>query len=111
MSALALEHFDAVLNAALSGTRDELQKLRSQAKRQLLFPVPMHMAQSEVIEYLRRQVFEDAVAAGWLKPCVRSKSSGKATVFYNFTDVQDVSLRIAAGEYPGAEHTTGRKAA
>lgn len=37
MSALALEHFDAVLNAALSGTRDELQKLRSQAKRQLLF--------------------------------------------------------------------------
>jgi hypothetical protein len=70
------------------------------AKRPGLFPPPAHMAQCVVIEYLRRQVFEDAVAAGWLKACARSKAAGKATVFYSFAEVQDVSLRIAAGEYP-----------
>lgn len=70
------------------------------AKRKQLFPPPAHMSQSEAIEFLRRQVFEDAVAAGWLKPCARSKDAGKATVFYAFAEVQDVSLRIAAGAYP-----------
>lgn len=70
------------------------------AKRKGLFPTPAHMAQCEVIEYLRRQVFEDAVAEGWLRACARSKGAGKATVFYSFSEVQDVSLRIAAGEYP-----------
>jgi hypothetical protein len=58
------------------------------------------MAQCEAIDYLRRQVFEDACAAGWLTPCTRSKAKGKATVFYSFAEVHDVSLRIAAGEYP-----------
>jgi hypothetical protein len=58
------------------------------------------MAQTEAIDYLRRQVFDDAVAAEWLKPCVRKQGRGKDSVFYNFGDVQDVSLRIAAGEYP-----------
>ena len=70
------------------------------AGRKQLFPTPAHMTQSEAIEFLRRQVFEDAVAVGWLKPCARSKPSGKATVFYSFVEVQDVSLRIAAGDYP-----------
>lgn len=69
-------------------------------KRKSLFPVPAHMTQSEAIDFLKRQVFEDAVAVGWLKPCARSKPSGKATVFYAFADVQDVSQRIAASEYP-----------
>lgn len=69
-------------------------------KRKQLFPPPAHMTQSEAIEYLRRQVFEDATTAGWLKPCVRKQGRGKDTIFYNFADVQDVSLRIAAGEYP-----------
>lgn len=75
-------------------------------KRKQLFPPPAHMAQCEVIDYLRRQVFEDATAAEWLKPCVRKQGRGKDTIFYNFADVQDVSLRIAAGEYP-----QGREAA
>lgn len=70
------------------------------AKRKQLFPPPAHMAQCEVIDYLRRQVFDDAIAAAWLTPCVRKAGRGKDSVFYNFTDVQDVSLRIAAGEYP-----------
>lgn len=68
--------------------------------RKQLFPPPAHMAQSEVIEYLRRQVFEDAIAADWLRPCVRKQGRGKDTVFYNFAEVQEVSLKIAAGEYP-----------
>jgi len=55
------------------------------------------MTQSEAIAYLRRQVFEDARAAGWLRPCVR-KTSG--SVFYRFADVQDVALRLTAGDYP-----------
>lgn len=71
--------------------------------RKELFPPPAHMAQSEVIEYLRRQVFEDAEAAGWLRPCVRKLGRGKDTVFYNFADVQQVSLKIAAGEYPAGK--------
>lgn len=70
------------------------------ARRKQLFPPPAHMAQCEVIEYLRRQVFDDAVAAAWLKPCARKEGRGKDTVFYHFGDVQDVNLRIAAGEYP-----------
>ena len=70
------------------------------AKRKQLFPTPAHMTQSEAIEFLRRQVFEDAVEAGWLKPCVRKPGRGKDTIFYAFVSVNDVSLRIAAGEYP-----------
>jgi len=70
-------------------------------KRKQFFPSPAHMMQSEVVEYLKRQVFEDARAAGWLTPCVRKVGGrGKDTIFYAFADVQDVSLRIAAGEYP-----------
>lgn len=80
--------------------------------RKQMFPAPAHMAQCEVIEYLRRQVFEDAVAAGWLRPSTRSKAgAGKATVFYRFEDVRDVSLRIAAGDYPLADAAQPRRAA
>jgi len=70
------------------------------AKRKQLFPTPAHMSQSEVIEYLRRQIFEDAMACGWLKPCARKEGRGRDSVFYAFRDVQEVSERIAAGEYP-----------
>ena len=64
----------------------------------LLRPPPHHMSQSEAIGYLRRQVFEDSVKAGWLAPCVRKGSGG--SVFYRWADVEEVSLRLAAGEYP-----------
>lgn len=71
--------------------------------RKQLFPVPAHVVRAEAVEYLRKQVFVDAVDAGWLKPCVRKNGKGKDSVFYAFADVQDVSLRIAAGEYPRKE--------
>ena len=66
-------------------------------------PVPHHVTQSEAMTYLRRQVFEDAVAAGWLRPCVRKMGRGKDTIFYRWSEVEGVSLRVAAGEYPGGE--------
>lgn len=77
--------------------------MSAKTTRKSLFPPPAHMAQSEVIDYLRRQVFEDATAEGWLKPCVRKEGRGRDSVFYAFRDVQEVSQRIAAGEYPGKE--------
>jgi hypothetical protein len=67
------------------------------------FPPPHHMVQSEVIAYLRRQVFEDAVAEGWLKSCVRKLGRGKDTVFFRWSEVEMVSLRVASGEYPGGK--------
>lgn len=68
--------------------------------RKAMFPTPHHMTQSEASEYLRRQVLEDALAAGWLVPCARKAGGKGGTVFFRFSDVNDVSLRIAAGEYP-----------
>lgn len=65
-------------------------------------PVPHHLTQSEAMSYLRRQVFEDAVAAGWLRPCVRKPGGrGCGTIFYRWSEVEMVSLKVASGEYPG----------
>lgn len=74
------------------------------AKNRLtLLPTPEHMSQAETIVFLKRQVFDDAVAAGWLKPCARKKSArGKDSIYYATTQVQMVSHRIAEGEYPEA---------
>lgn len=74
------------------------------AARKAMFPTPHHMTQSEASEFLRRQVLEDALKAGWLSSCVRKPGAKGATVFYRFADVNDVSLRIAAGEYPDPEN-------
>jgi hypothetical protein len=72
--------------------------------RLTLLPVPEHMSQAEVILYLKRQVFTDATEAGWLAPCARKKSGrGEGSVYYATREVQDVSGRIAAGEYPQAK--------
>lgn len=68
--------------------------------RKALFPTPHHMTQSEASDFLKRQILEDALAAGWLQPCVRKPGGKGCTVLYRFADVNDVSLRIAAGEYP-----------
>ena len=66
-------------------------------------PVPHHVTQSEAMGYLRRQVFEDAVAAGWLRPCVRKMGRGKDTIFYRWSEVEMVSLKVAGGEYPAGK--------
>lgn len=71
-------------------------------KRKQLLPKMHHLTQSEAAALLRRVVLEDALSAGWLSPCVR-KPGGRAAVYYRTADVEDVSLRIASGEYPGEE--------
>lgn len=79
--------------------------------RLTLLPVPEHMSQAEVILYLKRQVFADAVDAGWLAPCARKKSGrGDGSVYYATRSVQDVSGRIAAGDYPEQAKEEGRAA-
>lgn len=72
-------------------------------------PKVHHMTQSEVIDYLRRQVFEDAVASGWLKECARKPGAGRTTVFYATADVELVSLRISGGEYPEVTAGSNKK--
>lgn len=85
--------------------------MSARAKTRLtILPVPEHMSQAEVILYLKRQVFDDATEAGWLKPCARKASlRGKDSVYYATRMVIEVSERIAAGEYP--ESLKGRGAA
>jgi hypothetical protein len=59
------------------------------------------MKQAEVIAYLDRAVFEQALRHGWLRPAVRASALGN--VYYSTRDVERVSERIAAGEFPGKE--------
>lgn len=63
----------------------------------LRYGTPHHIAQADAINYLRRSVFTDAVAAGRLKPVARK---GQGNVYYRFADVEAVSLDIASGRYP-----------
>lgn len=80
--------------------------------RLTLLPTPEHMSQAEVILYLKRQVFDDAVNAGWLSPCARKVSlKGKDSVYYATRHVQEVSQRIAEGDYPSGETTKKKGAA
>lgn len=58
------------------------------------------MRQCQAIAHLGRQLFLDAIAAGWLSECARKPGGRTSPVFYRFADVHDVGLRIAAGEYP-----------
>lgn len=64
-------------------------------------PKRHHMKQAEVIAYLDRTVFEQAIRHGWLRPAVRGGDQGN--VYYSARDVERVSERIAAGEFPGKE--------
>lgn len=83
----------------------------SKKARFTLLPVPEHMSQAEAILYLKRQVFDDACAAGWLKPCVRKPGKGRDSVYYATRTCQEISLRIANGEYPVPLKEKGAKAA
>ena len=82
-----------VLTAAPAGVKRE----RASQRRAVMFGAPRHMSQREASDFLLRQVFEDARMAGWLKPCARKPGGG---VFYARADVEAVSARLVAGEYP-----------
>ena len=69
--------------------------------RRSTLPETLICSQAEAIELLRRQVFDDAIAAGWLAPCVkRPTERDNDTKIYSVADVQLVARRILAGEYP-----------
>lgn len=60
--------------------------------------------QAEAIALLKRQLFEDAIAAGWLKPCcVRQNKVDRPTKLYAVKDVQAVEEKVLAGEYPNVK--------
>ena len=75
-------------------------KVKWKPKRSTL-PDALICSQAEAIELLRRQVFDDAIAAGWLKPCAeKPNTSDVPTKIYSVADVQLVAKRILTGEYP-----------
>lgn len=77
-------------------------KLKWRAKRPTL-PETLICSQTEAIDLLRRQVFEDAIKAGVLKPCCKKKGQKENTKFYAVAAVQAVAQKIVGGEYPDVE--------
>lgn len=72
--------------------------------RTALLPPARTLSQAEAILVLKRQTFDDAVKAGWLKPCAqRPTKGGEGTKIYSSAAVQEVEDRILAGEYPTLE--------
>ena len=61
------------------------------------------LKQSEVQDYLGQTVFNDCVAAKWLKPTVTKKGKKRlnAMILFSRADVIRVEERLNAGEYPG----------
>jgi hypothetical protein len=60
-------------------------------------------SQAEAIQILRRQLFEDAEAAGWLSPCATKPNKKDApSKIYSVAEIQLVETRVLAGEYPNA---------
>lgn len=75
-------------------------KIKWTPKRATL-PDALICSQTEAQELLRKQVFEDAIAAGVLKPCCRKPNKNDAaTKLYAVAAVQAVAQRIVDGEYP-----------
>lgn len=77
-----------------------LAKFVWKPKRSTL-PTARTCSKAEAKELLRQQVFNDAVAAGWLKPVAKKPNLKDVdTEIYAVADVQDVENRILRGEYP-----------
>lgn len=65
---------------------------------------PRILSQADTFRSLGRQVVEDAIEAGWLRPCaVKEGARGPAKKLYSVADLRRVEDRILAGEYPGAK--------
>lgn len=72
-------------------------------KTKTTLPVRRLLTRTEGEEILGKQVFLDAVVAGWLKPRAikRGATTRKnAKIIYALSDIRDVEDRILAGEYP-----------
>jgi hypothetical protein len=66
-----------------------------------LLSQPRICTTNEAIRILKPQIFEDARAAGWLRPRAEKASKrGIPTRVYALADVLAVEDRILKGEYP-----------
>ena len=73
--------------------------LRSQRRDAL--PPALICKTTEAEDLLGKQTFQDALAAGWLKPCCEKPNrKDSPTKFYSVAAVQDVARRMLDGEYP-----------
>ena len=59
------------------------------------------MTQTELFAGLTRQIAEDAIQAGWIKPCcTKVPERGRTKKIYSVRDFRQVEQRILNGEYP-----------
>lgn len=62
---------------------------------------PVIIPQAELFRLLGRQVAQDAIDAGWIKPCaVKDSNRGPSKKIYSVEDLRRVEQRIKDGEYP-----------
>jgi hypothetical protein len=61
---------------------------------------PLTLRPVDVVKLLGRGLYDQALAAGWLKPCSRRKGARRDVVRYSTAAVRAVEHRILAGEYP-----------
>lgn len=72
-------------------------------KSKTALPLRRIYTRTEAEQILGKQVFTDAVIAGWLKPRAikRGRTSKKnAKIIYALSDIRFVEERMLGGEYP-----------
>jgi hypothetical protein len=73
------------------------------SKSKTTLPVRRLCTRTEAEQILGRQVFTDALIAGWLKPRAIKKgltSKKNAKIIYALSDIRYVEDRMLGGEYP-----------
>lgn len=67
-----------------------------------ILPNARILSLADVYRLLGRQVADDAIKQGWLKPCcLKTVPRGPKRRLYDLHAVRDVENRLLAGEYPG----------
>lgn len=68
-----------------------------------VLPPPKVMRRADVVERLKKGLFNDAVSAGWLKAvcCKKGARRDHSAVYFSTADVIDIEAKILAGKYPG----------
>jgi len=67
-----------------------------------LLPTARILSLADVYRLLGRQVADDTIKHGWLKPCCfKDVPRGPQRRLFALADLQRVEDRLIAGEYPG----------